>query len=112
MVERIRGGRSDFYTEAEQTEQADLRFAVVTRREEPAELSAAVFNAASGEVAGPISTPEGHLIVRVLSLAPAQLDESTRSAVQQALFDEWLAARRHVARVEWYWGSVAPSTAS
>jgi putative peptide maturation system protein len=107
IVERVRGGGSDFYTEAEQTGQADLRFAVVTRRGGPEELSAAVFGAAPGEVAGPIPTPEGHLVVRVLSVAPARLDENTRGAVRQALFDEWLAERRRAARVEWYWGSAA-----
>ena len=109
-VERIRNSRSDFYAEAERTEQPDLRFAEVTRCENPPELAAAVFAAASGEVVGPIPTPDGHLIVRVLSFAPAQLDDRTRRAVQQALFDEWLGMRRDAARVEWYWGTAVPST--
>ena len=111
-VDRIRSRRADFYAEAERTEKADLRFAEVTRREDPPELAAAVFAAAPGQVVGPIPTPEGHLIARVLSIAPAQLDEGTRRAVQKALFDEWLGIRRRAARVEWYWGNAAPSASA
>jgi flavin-dependent dehydrogenase len=40
-------------------------------------------------------------------LAPARLDEPTRSAIKKILFEQWLAERREAASVEWYWGNAA-----
>ena len=34
----------------------------------------------------------------------ARLDAPTRELIVEILFDEWLAARRAEATVEWFWG--------
>jgi len=50
---------------------------------------------------------EGPAIAVVLDRRPAVLDDATRELVERHLFDEWLAERRRVARVEWFWGNEA-----
>jgi hypothetical protein len=44
-------------------------------------------------------------VARIVAGAPAVLDEATREHIEQLLFDEWLAARRERAHVEWNWGT-------
>jgi putative peptide maturation system protein len=113
--DRLRGGRVDFYTEAEHAfaaaEAVPPRFEVLRRGQAPAEL-AAVFAAEPGDVLAPIPTAEGHLIVRVIGREPARLDGRTRAAVKRALFEVWLAERRRSARVEWYWGTADQAAAA
>jgi putative peptide maturation system protein len=112
--EQIRSGEVDFY------EAAQCRFlAAVQRREHPSgdifavikrgqaipELGMAVFAAQPGEVLSPVQIEQGYAIVRVLSFAPARLDEQTVTAIKKILFEEWLAQQRQAARIEWYWGN-------
>ena len=55
-------------------------------------------------VVGPLVTAEGAELVRVLRIIPARLDVATRALVADLVFDEWLAAGRARASVEWFWG--------
>ena len=78
---------------------------VIHRRQVPPPLADAIFAAVPNEVVGPIRTAEGYALIRVLSFTRACLDEPTRCAIQEMLFAEWLADRRHAATIEWCWGN-------
>jgi putative peptide maturation system protein len=71
----------------------------------------AIFAASPGAVVGPIAAVEGWDVVRVLRVTRARLDTPTRELITGILFDEWLAARRAEATLEWFWGDAerAPS---
>jgi len=47
----------------------------------------------------------GPYVAVVRGVAPARWDDATREAVEQALFEDWLRARRARAHVEWNWGA-------
>ena len=78
-------------------------FRAVQRGLEPSALAEAVFAAESGTVLGPIESDAGFLVVRIMSIIPAQLDDGTREQIQRLLFDHWLDERRQQAQVEWFW---------
>jgi parvulin-like peptidyl-prolyl isomerase len=80
-------------------------FALIQRGQAKLELAMAVFAAEPGEVLEPMRTDKGYAVVRVLSFAPARLDEQTLSTIKKILFEEWLAEQRQAARLEWYWGN-------
>jgi putative peptide maturation system protein len=80
-------------------------FVTLSRRELGAEAAGAVFAAEPGQVVGPIASGEGHALVQVLRVLPAELDAATRQEIQGILFEEWLEERRRAARVEWFWGA-------
>ena len=107
--EQIRAGGVGFYEAAERHFVAGpasgVVFAALRRGQMPPELGAAVFAAAPDDVLGPLRTEDGYAIVRVLSFEPASLDEPTRHAIKNLLFEEWLGARRREAAVEWFWGN-------
>ena len=65
-----------------------------------ADGEALVFNAQPGQVVGPIRTEGGWMLLRVDSVAPAQLDDGTREQIKETLFREWLQQQRTRARVE------------
>jgi putative peptide maturation system protein len=113
--EQIRLGELDFYkgaqcyflaAECSKHPSCDL-FAIVQRGHVSPELTTAIFTAIPGEVVGPVHTEEHYVIIRVLSCAPARLDEPTRNAIKRLLFEQWLAERREEATIEWYWGNAA-----
>lgn len=79
-------------------------FAALRRRDLSADLGAAIF-AAAPERVSLLSTEGVHLIIQVLSVTPAHLDQPTRAAVEEVLFEEWLAERRQAADVTWFWGT-------
>ena len=62
----------------------------VFRRQLPAEIADAVFAARSGEVVGPLATPQGFLLLLVEEVRPAELDPQTTAAIRQELFEAWL----------------------
>ena len=68
------------------------------------DVAAADFEA--GRVIGPVATADSFLLVQVLALEPAELDDRVRAAVKVKLFDDWLAERRRAAKIEWFWGKV------
>ncbi|WP_182886585.1 TIGR04500 family putative peptide maturation system protein [Microbispora sp. H10885] len=78
---------------------ADVRPALVYRRELGPEAAGAE---AGDVVAG--SGPEP-LVTCVLEVRPAVLDDGTRQAIENRIFDDWLARRRAEASVEWMWGT-------
>ena len=80
-------------------------FAKLRRNETPGELAAKVFSACTDDIVGPARVDDGYVIARILCIASGQLDESTRSAIQSILFEEWLAKRRESAAISWSWGS-------
>jgi len=84
-------------------------FQLIQRGQGHADVSSAVFATDAGELLRPLSTETGYAVIRVLGRSPARLDERTRGAIEQLLFDEWLAERRQTARIEWYWGDAASS---
>jgi putative peptide maturation system protein len=87
-------------------EQAPVIESLVLRRREAVtfELPIAV---APGDVLGPVPGKRGAALVQVVAVQPACLDKRTRQAVEQVLFEDWLAERRKAARIEWYWGNAS-----
>jgi len=78
-------------------DRADYQIERWRRADCPAGLRAALFD----EPAGP-PRAVGDLVVRVIARQPCRaLDDTTRRAVRDRLFADWLAHRRAEARVEW-----------
>jgi putative peptide maturation system protein len=77
---------------------------LVLRRRDAGNLELPV-TAQPGDVFGPIHSDRGAALLQVLAVRPACLDERTRKTIVHLLFEEWLAARRRSARIEWYWGN-------
>jgi putative peptide maturation system protein len=65
-----------------------------------------------GRVLEPLEIEEIYTIFQIIDVKPACLDELTREAIQQILFDRWLNEKRNAAKIEWYWGSVLQTTPS
>jgi peptidylprolyl isomerase len=59
--------------------------------------------AATGEIVGPYGQPQRTLVAQVYCREAARLDGETRSAVEDAVFQEWLAQQQNAATVEWHW---------
>jgi putative peptide maturation system protein len=112
VAEHVRGGGASFYEAAQRCFLAskgpeqpsrDL-FAVLRRGRTDPGVAAVVFAAQPGDVLGPVRDGDDYCLFHLLSLAPARLDEPTRNAVKEGLFEGWLAERRRAAAVEWFWG--------
>jgi putative peptide maturation system protein len=116
LARAIAAGEVGFFEAAQQqflAAPAQVRIAFATvRRREAGELATPLFAAAAGDVVGPISVGDRHVITRVLSLTPARLDEPTRAAVVSLLFEEWLVERRRTADITWFWGTSNRAVAS
>src|SRR5262245_33718766 len=56
-------------------------------------LAEALASAETGELIGPVVTPEGFALAVVEERRPAELDAATRQGIQDELFDGWLAAK-------------------
>jgi putative peptide maturation system protein len=117
----IRSGRLDFYLEAEHRFREAAQqvsgppvelFAVLQRRQACPDLGQAIFAAAPGDLVGPVCTGDGYAVLRVLSITPARLDEPIRASIKKILFDDWLEKRRRAAKIEWYWGNAARTSAA
>jgi putative peptide maturation system protein len=74
------------------------------RGRRPTPMCASVFEAAVGDLVGPIDADGCSSVVRVLGFAPASLDDRTRAMIQGLLFDEWLQGQRQTADIEWQRG--------
>jgi putative peptide maturation system protein len=113
IISEIRAGRLDFYAAAERQARRQTGAAPMfeqVRRDASSALATAAFDAAIGELVGPVVADPGLTIARVLDRVAAVLDAPTRLAVERCLFDEWLEARRREARIEWFWGNAAQTT--
>jgi len=60
-------------------------------------LAEPLASAGVGELVGPVATPKGFALVVVEQRLPAELDAATRQALQDELFDAWLAGRMNQA---------------
>ena len=56
-------------------------------------LAGPLASAGAGELVGPVATPEGFALVVVEERRPAELDAATRQALEDELFNTWLAGR-------------------
>jgi hypothetical protein len=61
------------------------------RRELGEALAAALAAAKDGELVGPVATPEGFALVEIKERDEPVLDPDIRQAIQQELFEKWLA---------------------
>jgi hypothetical protein len=107
LYREIVAGEVEFFEAAQRrflaAQQERTLFATLRRRDVSAALGAAVFAASPGDVVGP--GDEGVVVTRVLAVTQARLDASTRAAIEEILFEEWLAERRRAARITWHWGT-------
>ncbi|HKH56146.1 MAG TPA: peptidyl-prolyl cis-trans isomerase, partial [Propionibacteriaceae bacterium] len=103
----------DFYQEAqrrftsasvEEQHHIGQLFRRLCRSNLSSEFAELIFGASPDEVVGPIADRSGYAVVKVLQITPAILDPATSQTIETQLFQEWLAERREVAMVEWYWG--------
>jgi putative peptide maturation system protein len=109
LVPRLRGGELELHAAAEAelvatSEPARLEFTTLRRGVARDPLGAAVFAAHVGDFVGPIREGRSFVVARVLGFRSALADDATRAAIEQILFDEWLAERRSRATVTWHWG--------
>lgn len=100
-----------FMTAGEREPASAGLFETLRRREAPPELRDVLFGAAPGELLSPVPFRDGSAVIRVLSVTPARLDDRTRGAIRNLLFDAWLEERRRAARIEWNWGTAARTSA-
>jgi putative peptide maturation system protein len=109
LYDKLSAGELDFFEAAQRQFLGDVRpstseLLVVVRREEmPHAYSDAIFRAGAGELLGPFQNGDEYEIVRVLQISRAKIDEDTREAVKDRLFEEWLERERQKATVEWFW---------
>jgi parvulin-like peptidyl-prolyl isomerase len=61
------------------------------RKELGEALAGALAAAKDGEVVGPVATPEGFALARLDQRHEPVLDPAIRQAIQQELFEKWLA---------------------
>jgi putative peptide maturation system protein len=114
LARQIAGGEIDFWDAARRVTAASgaldtpptLRCVTVQRMTAPRSLSAA-FGAAPGDVIGPVAAEGGYAVVTVIAHERAALTPGVRTAIEQQLFETWLAEQRAAARIEWFWGHAA-----
>ena len=111
--EQISNGKVDFYKAAQNyfltTAENNSRvswdlFSKVQRNQTSSYLREAIFNASSDEILKPLLIDKGYAMIYVLSFSPSCFDETTKKAIKNILFEEWLAQCRQEATIEWYWG--------
>jgi hypothetical protein len=63
-------------------------------------LAEPLASAGTGKLVGPVATPKGFALMVVEERLPAELDAATRQALQDELFNAWLAGRMNQATFE------------
>ena len=120
LAEQIRAGAQDFFSVAgrlffEAAERGappkTSTFAMIERRKAEPVLRDPLFAAAPGQLVGPVPVESGHILVHVLEMVPARLDDRMRAVIKDILFKDWLAERRQAARIEWCWGNASKTSA-
>ena len=71
----------------------------IRRMRMEAAVESAIFGARPGKIVGPFKTDDGWQLIKIESLHPAILNDSTREEIKSLLFDEWLTERRRKARI-------------
>jgi putative peptide maturation system protein len=56
-----------------------------------------------GKIIGPYIENKQYVVAQVYSRQPAQLTGQTLDAVQEAVYQEWLAQKRAAATIRWHW---------
>ncbi|KAA9378334.1 TIGR04500 family putative peptide maturation system protein [Microbispora cellulosiformans] len=56
---------------------------------------------------GDVVSPAPDVLLKVISVAGAELDADTRRRVERRVFDLWIDERRRAAKIEWFWGTTA-----
>ncbi|HLL21046.1 MAG TPA: TIGR04500 family putative peptide maturation system protein [Kofleriaceae bacterium] len=107
IYDQIMAGELGFFEAAQRqfvagAQQQGTLFARLRRRDIPEALGKKIFSANPGDVIGP--EDDGLVVTRVLSRTDARL-ETARGAVEELLFERWLAERRRSARITWHWGT-------
>ncbi len=70
------------------------------RKQLSGSLAESLDAAKTGELLGPLATPQGFALVVIQELWPAKLDPATRQSIQNELFACWLADRMKEASVD------------
>jgi putative peptide maturation system protein len=78
----------------------DLQLRTVRRRDISSDATRTLLDSCSSEWVGPFEWDGSWLVARSVARRP-------EAASLTSLFDEWLARRRSLAAVEWYWGESA-----
>lgn len=109
LYDKLSAGELDFFEAAQRQFLEDAQsdtggLLVAARREQiPHAYADAIFRAEAGELLGPFQNGDEYEILRVLQISRAKMDEDTREAVKDRLFEEWLERERQKATVEWFW---------
>lgn len=61
--------------------------------------------------AGEILSPGPRTLIKVISVAEAVFDDATRRRAERRVFEEWIEERRRTAKIEWFWGTAARTSA-
>jgi putative peptide maturation system protein len=120
LAARIRRGTLDFATAArtlfvaakQERNEVPQFFGAIQRREAPQEIRAALFDATPGSIVGPVFQGNHYVLFHVVDIVQAELNDSTRDAIKQTLFQEWLEERRQAANIEWLWGNARKTSAA
>ena len=70
------------------------------RRHLSGPLAEALATAATGELVGPVGTPQGFALVLIEERRQPELDPPTRQRIQDELFENWLATRLREAKLD------------
>lgn len=83
------------YSLDDQTREIGGQIKGIRRGELREELTAKIFNAASGDIIGPfrLNETDFYEIILVTTVHPTKLDDSTRVRITDAIYDQWLKAR-------------------
>jgi len=109
LYDKLSAGELDFFEAAQQQFLRDVQagtseLLVVVRRDHmPHANSDAIFRAGAGELLGPFQYGDEYEILQVLQISQARIDEDTREAVKDRLFEEWLEREHQKATIEWFW---------
>jgi putative peptide maturation system protein len=109
LYDQLSAAELDFFEAAQRQFLGDMQpsaselLIVVRRGQMPPAYSDAIFRAGAGELLGPFQNGDEYEILRVLQISRARIDEDTREAVKDRLFEEWLERERQKATVEWFW---------
>ncbi len=70
----------------------------------PDEIDARIFNAAPGDILGPLQVDGEDIyeIIQISAIHPAKLEDATKEKISQAIYEEWLEARlkEHTVSIE------------
>jgi putative peptide maturation system protein len=118
LAEQICTGAQDFcaaaerlfFEAAERGAPSPAMFATIDRRQAEPALRDPLFAATLGQWIGPVPVETGYVLMRVLAVVPAQLNDRTRAVIKDILFQVWLNKRRQASRIEWCWGNASKTS--